>query len=128
MKEGKQSIWDRQVKELFPDFKQQGDVQDLIDRLQKGPAMDGEDKDFKVWHKQMSTWWRTQRKAANKSSFQKLLPDGLIVEKDKRVIYILEGVRTDDDIGTIKIVSIKREVQTSNLNLSRCATDIKSRL
>ena len=37
---------------------------------------------------------------------QKLLPDGLIVDKDKKVIYILEGARTDDNIGTIKIVSI----------------------
>ena len=39
---------------------------------------------------------------------QKLLPDGLIVDKDKRVIYILKGARKDDDIGTIKIVSIKK--------------------
>ena len=33
-------VWDSQVKELFPELKQQGDVQDLIDRWRKGPAMD----------------------------------------------------------------------------------------
>ena len=30
------------------------------------------------------------------------------MDKDKRAIYILEGACTDDDIGTIKIVSIKK--------------------
>jgi hypothetical protein len=30
------------------------------------------------------------------------------VDKDKRAIYILEGACTDDDIGTIKIVSMKK--------------------
>ena len=37
--EGRQSIWDSQAKELFPELKQQGDVQDLIDRWRKGPAI-----------------------------------------------------------------------------------------
>jgi hypothetical protein len=46
--EGRQNIWDSQVKELVLKLKQQGEVQDLIDRWRKGPAMDGEDKDFKI--------------------------------------------------------------------------------
>ena len=54
------------MKELFPELKQQGDVQDLIDRWRKGPAMNGEDKDFQIWHQQMRRRWRTQREAAKK--------------------------------------------------------------
>ena len=40
--------------------------------------------------------------------WQTLLPDGLIVNKGKKIICILEGARTDDDIGIMKIVSIKK--------------------
>ena len=46
---------------------------------------------------------------------QKLLPDGLIVDKGKRVIYILEGARTDDNICTIKNVSIKKSERYKRL-------------
>ena len=197
--EGRQSIWDSQAKELFPELKQQGDVQDLIDRWRKGPAMNGEDKEFQIWHHQMRRRWRTQREAAKKrrslternteqtveirelaeqilenlgtptvvpktttltpqaaqararraaaeksahaitgkrkrgrtgeisrvgdkweydrqeEDLQKLLPDGLIVDKGKRVIYILEGARTDDNICTIKNVSIKKSERYKRL-------------
>ena len=46
---------------------------------------------------------------------QKLLPDGLILDKEKRVIYIVEGARTEDEVGIIKNVIIKKTAKHTQL-------------
>jgi ribonuclease HI len=194
--ETRSSIWDTEVKSLFPNIRQQGDVQDLIDRWRKGPSQWGQEEEFELWHRQMTRRWKAQRTgahtrmnlmetrnkrskdmgilaeevgeiintddkekttilvkttdnaaqaqararriAAEKSAhaisgkrkrrggewsgkveskweydrqdedLQKLLPDGLILDKEKRVIYIVEGARTEDEVGIIKNVNIKK--------------------
>ena len=60
----------------------------------------------------MGDKWEYDRQ---EEDLQKLLPDGLIVDKGKRVIYILEGARTDDNICTIKNVSIKKSERYKRL-------------
>jgi hypothetical protein len=194
--ETRSSIWDTEVKSLFPNIRQQGDVQDLIDRWRKGPSQWGQDEEFELWHRQMTRRWKTQRTAAHtrmnltetnskrskdmdilaeeveeimntddqettmmlaktrdnaaqaqsrarriaaeKSAhaisgkrkrmggvwsgkveskweydrqdedLQKLLQDGLILDKEKPVIYIVAGARTEDKVCIIKNVSIKK--------------------
>jgi hypothetical protein len=58
-----------------------------------------------VWSGKVESKWEYDQQDED---LQKLLPDGLILDKEKRVIYIVEGARTEDEVGIIKNVNIKK--------------------
>ena len=58
-----------------------------------------------VWSGKVESEWEYDRQDQD---LQKLLQDGLILDKEKRVIYIVEGARTEDEVGIIKNVSIRK--------------------
>jgi hypothetical protein len=59
--------------------------------------MDGKEMDFKIWHKQMSRWWRTQQAAANR---RRSLTENITEEENVEMKALAEQIL--ENLGTAK--------------------------